>query len=131
MEEFVRDALAAGGPALIIDAHSFPSSPLPCNLDQTQDRPDICIGTDRFHTPEWLKDVAVSAFRDQGWRVELNRPYSGSIVPMSRYLKDDRVHSVMIEISRALYMNEQTGERLPCYGDVWRRVRCAIARLNA
>ncbi len=39
---------------LILDCHSFPSHPLPCDLDQDPGRPDICIGTDPFHTPDQL-----------------------------------------------------------------------------
>ena len=42
------------GIALIIDCHSLPSRSLPYELDQNPDRPDICIGTDSHHTPEWL-----------------------------------------------------------------------------
>ena len=53
--QLVVEALRETGQALIIDGHSFPSSPLPCDLDQSPVRPDICIGTDAFHTPEWLQ----------------------------------------------------------------------------
>ena len=69
LECLVADALAANGRCLIIDAHSFPSSPLPCDLDQSAARPDICIGTDAFHTSEWLQRTAVAAFGGLGWSV--------------------------------------------------------------
>ena len=39
---------------LIIDGHSFPALPLPYELNQRAFRPDFCIGTDDFHTPEEL-----------------------------------------------------------------------------
>jgi len=41
---------------LIIDCHSFPKSPLPYELNQEKSRPEICIGTDNFHTSKKLKN---------------------------------------------------------------------------
>ena len=40
-----------------------------------------------------------------------NRPYAGSIVPADSYGRDPRVCSVMIEVNRALYINETSGEQ--------------------
>jgi len=131
LEQLVRKALDASGHALIIDGHSFPSSPLPCDLDQAPLRPDICIGTDRSHTPEWLQRTALGAFSDLGWRVELNRPYAGSMVPSTFYQKDARVHSIMVEVNRSLYMNEDTGERSARFGEVRRKVRSALEAIIA
>ena len=42
------------GKCLIIDGHSFPEIPLRFELDKDPNRPDICIGTCDFHTPEKL-----------------------------------------------------------------------------
>jgi len=123
LEQLVGEALEAAGHILIIDAHSFPSSPLPCDQHQSPNRPDICIGTDTFHTPERLQQTAVDAFGDRGWRVQLNRPYAGTMVPGSFYQKDARVCSIMVEVNRSLYMNENTGERSAGFGEVRRRVR--------
>ena len=50
---------------LIVDCHSFPQLPLPYELDRNPVRPDICIGTDQFHTPSALKDVLSRS--SQGW----------------------------------------------------------------
>ncbi|WP_394331253.1 hypothetical protein [Algoriphagus faecimaris] len=33
-------------------------------------------------------------------------PYSGSIVPLDLYKKDDRLKSIMLEVNRSLYMHE-------------------------
>lgn len=51
----VSAALSEHDSALVIDCHSFPARPLPYELDQTFDRPDICIGTDSFHTPRFFR----------------------------------------------------------------------------
>jgi len=131
LERLVAEAIADHGRCLIVDAHSFPSSPLPCDLDQSPHRPDICLGTDPFHTPEWLQRRAAESFRETGWSVEFDRPYSGTIVPMSRYQTDARVHSIMVEINRALYMEEDTGERSGRFGEARRKTRSALGAIIA
>ena len=105
-ENAVKEKLEAHGKCLIIDGHSFPAKPLPYELDQNPPRPDICIGTDDYHTPQKLASALATAFTAKGYTVALNRPFSGSIVPLKYYLKDKRVMSVMIELNRGLYLNE-------------------------
>ncbi len=111
LEAAVQEALLARGRCLIIDAHSFPSEPLPCDMSQERPRPDVCIGTDAFHTPAALASNAVAAFEARSLEVSVDRPYSGTIVPSRWHGRDARVSSVMIEINRRLYMDEATGER--------------------
>ncbi len=104
LTEAVDKRLSAFGHCTIIDGHSFSACPLPYEADQSADRPDICIGTDSFHTPTALRDFAVSFFRNCGYRVAVNRPFSGSLVPLEHYCKEKAVSSVMVEINRGLYM---------------------------
>jgi N-formylglutamate deformylase len=101
------------GKCLLIDGHSFPALPLPFELDQNPDRPDICIGTCDFHTPEWLTHSMEENIRSHGLSVCRNFPFAGTMVPMKYYRKDSRISSVMIEINRRLYMDEKTGGKLP------------------
>lgn len=93
---------------LIIDCHSFSSTPLPCETQQSPDRPDICIGSEEIHTPKALEKHFEDSFRAQGFSVKINMPYSGSIVPLVHLGKSQNVHSIMIEINKKLYMNEKT-----------------------
>ncbi len=58
LSKVVSSILSKNGMALVIDCHSLPSSPLPYEKDQSENRADICIGTDSFHTPDWLTDTA-------------------------------------------------------------------------
>ncbi|GEM_PF-258265 len=95
---------------LIIDAHSFPSKPLPYE-DATLDRPDLCIGFDDFHVSEPLIAALEGTGRRSGWSVGRNTPFAGSYVPLAYYRTDPRVVSVLIEINRSRYMDEATGER--------------------
>jgi N-formylglutamate amidohydrolase len=37
------------------------------------------------------------------YKIGLNTPYSGSLVPMKYWQKDNRVKSVMIEINKRIY----------------------------
>lgn len=90
---------------LIIDCHSFFPTPLKYEPDQSADRPDFCIGTSAYHTPKALTKRLSRFLTARGYRVKINSPFSGTIVPMAYYLKDERVHSVMIEVNRKLYMD--------------------------
>jgi N-formylglutamate amidohydrolase len=47
----VEQLIADGGSCIIVDCHSFSSRPLPHEPDQDPARPDICIGSDDWHTP--------------------------------------------------------------------------------
>ena len=62
LTDAVEESLQANDHSLIIDGHSFPSLPLPYKLNQTAFRPDFCLGTDDFHTPEELVTKFVKEF---------------------------------------------------------------------
>ncbi len=118
LETWTQDKVQCNGHCLIIDAHSFPCNPLPCDRDQFGDRPDFCVGTSPFHTPPQLVLTVKASLEAMGYRVWIDKPYSGTIVPMSAFGKDARVASIMIEVNRRLYMNEESGERSPEFGAV-------------
>lgn len=133
LTEAVDEALSTSGDCLIIDSHSFPRMPLPYELDQSLARPDICIGTDDFHTPCRLTDALGSHLADLGYTVAVNHPFSGALVPARFYRKDSRVRSVMVEVNRALYMDEDTGERSCRFDEVRHslsKVLATLARLT-
>lgn len=126
LSQTVSDVLDAHGRCLIIDAHSFPSHPLLYESDQRPDRPEICIGTDPYHTPAELSAAAYDAFLKHGFGVAMNAPFAGSMVPLDRYNMDRRVASIMVEVNRALYLDEKTGEPLPGFEAIRRRVQEAL-----
>ena len=123
----VQEVINRHNHALLIDVHSFPSRPLPYELDQRSDRPDICIGTDEFHTPLGLAQAFLQAFRETEWTVALNIPFAGALVPMSLYRKEHRLTAVMVEVNRSLYVDEATGERKPCFASVAGKIRKCVA----
>ena len=124
LSEAVAHTLDVHKHCLILDCHSFPSKPLAYEFDQSPVRPDICIGTDEFHTPAWLSESAVSYFRQAGLHIEIDKPFSGTIVPKPYYRQNEAVRSIMIEVNRSIYMDEASGTR----GDRFDMTRSMLQR---
>lgn len=108
-EAVVSRMLDRHGRCLIIDGHSFPSVPLPYEQDQETPRPEICLGIDDLHTPEALVGAVETLCVGQRLRVARNTPFAGTYVPLRYWHRESRVSSIMIEIRRDLYMDEETG----------------------
>jgi N-formylglutamate deformylase len=126
----VKTALASRVRCLIIDCHSFPSVPLPCEPDKSPDRPDICLGTDAFHTPGRLVSEAENLFKTAGFSLKLNSPYEGTIVPLDYYRTNKSVSSLMIEVNRRLYMDEKTGHKIPAFTTVQTKTQAILTGLH-
>ena len=83
--------------SLLIGCHSFPSD---------MSDVDICIG----YNEDWSKptdfviDLVVESFKQQGYKVGINTPYSNAIAPETGYT----YNSIMIELNKRVYLNEQT-----------------------
>ena len=125
----MEEKLRIHGRCLIVDGHSFHPVPLPYEPDQEPDRPDFCIGTDPYHTPERLTDLAMSFLQREGFSVSLNRPYSGSLVPMKFYGRNRRVCSIMIEINRNLYMDME-GQRIGSFHSIHNTISALLVKLE-
>lgn len=125
LTDLVRSKLDTFGDALVVDCHSFQAIPLPYEPDRDPLRPDICIGTDPFHTPECLARDLETEFSDRGYRVERNRPFAGALVPLQFYQIDKRVQAVMIEVNRGLYMLEN-GARSDRYEKIKSDIRSVL-----
>ena len=111
----VKYQLQTYGKALILDCHSFPNTPLKRSVHQTIPRPEINIGTDNFHTPQKLIDFSVEYFTNRNFTIGLNYPFSGTIVPMEYYRKNNKIESIMLEINRKLYLREISNEKSEHY----------------
>jgi N-formylglutamate deformylase len=127
LTQSVEELIAAARSCTIVDCHSFSSRPLPHEPDQDPARPDICIGTDDWHTPARLRDELVAAASAAEFSVLVDRPFAGALVPAKHYRREPRVRAVMIEINRKLYIDEQTGERLPSFGEIRQAVSEMLA----
>ena len=91
LTEAVEESLFAYDHCLIIDSHSFPTLPLSYEPQQTAFRPDFCLGTDEFHTPEELVAKVEKILESCGYSTAQDHPFNGTIVPMKHYRKDQRV----------------------------------------
>lgn len=123
LTESVAIQLKQWGNATIVDCHSFPNKPLNRALDQEPNRPDFNIGTDSFHTPQKLVDESISFFESKGFTLGVDKPYSGSIVPLQYYNKNKKIQSIMLEINRRLYLNEPSNEKSIRYPEIKRLVQ--------
>lgn len=127
-EDCVESMLKEHGKCLIIDCHSFPSKSLPYEINSRGPRPDICLGTSSFHTPDHVLDFVNHRFAEI-YSVDINHPFAGTFVPGKYYLSDKRVISVMIEINRKLYMDEYTGQKATSYDGMKTVIRNIIEEL--
>jgi N-formylglutamate amidohydrolase len=111
----VKKQLSENGMAMILDCHSFSDVPFKRDLNQNSNRPDFCIGSDIYHTPQNLIDISIEFFNSKGYSLELNNPYSGSIVPSEFYQSNNNVKSIMLEINRKLYLKPNSIEKSENY----------------
>jgi N-formylglutamate amidohydrolase len=116
--EEVNKQLINDGSCLIVDCHSYPSKPLIRDLDQTAERPDFNIGTDKYHTPQKLIDASISYFEQRGFSIGVDWPYKGTIVPLAHYQKNKKVNSIMLEVNRELYLNEPSNEKTARFNEI-------------
>ena len=128
LERLVDTFLKTYGKALIVDCHSFPSKALHYEKSPRERRPEICLGTDAFHTPETLQKEAYEALSRAGFDVAFNAPFSGALTPLKHYRKDPRVASLMLEVRRDLYEDESSAAVTLNFPRVARLLQNSLAR---
>ena len=99
-----KTLFSLGNKTLLIDCHSF--SNIPNLLNSNPPDIDICIGynDDETRPNKVVIGNIVHYFESLGYKVGINEPFSNSKtfdVPV-------KYHSVMIEVNKRLYMNEDT-----------------------
>ena len=62
----------------------------------------------------------------EGFRVEIDRPFAGALVPLRWYGTDHRVASLMIEVRRDVYLDEATGQPGAAFDAVSASLRRAV-----
>ena len=128
LDDAVEGVLDKGLNPLIIDAHSFPDFPIPLETTPIENRPDICIGTDTFHTPQPLIQVAIEAFETEGFSVMVDVPFKGTITPMKYYRHEKRLRSIMIELNRKLYLGHGR-DKSETFSSIKNQTRSALLKI--
>lgn len=116
----VNQQLEKYGKAIIIDCHSMSAIPFIRDKDQYTKRTDYSIGIDSIHTSNELLQTTLNFFSDRGIEVAINSPYSGTLVPMEHYQKNENVQSIMIEVNRKIYLNDNSNVKSENYSVVKR-----------
>lgn len=98
----VRERLAAVGRVCVLDVHSYPREALPYELHGAGPRPEVCLGTDAFHTPAPLVEAARAAFDAAlpAAEIGLDSPFAGCYVPLDQYRETREVTGLMLELRR-------------------------------
>jgi N-formylglutamate amidohydrolase len=145
--DLVDQVLEESGRCLLVDVHSYPSVALPYELDPAAARPEVCLGTDPFHTPPALLALARSSLTGatvgpeggpnvegarRPWTVAENTPFAGTYVPLRHLERDPRVWSIMFEARRDTYLDEPStwrdGDARQLATALGRFVRSALER---
>jgi len=128
LRKLVTRAHREFGAAVLVDCHSMPSAAGP-----KDDRPraDIVIG-DRYGTSclGVVTDTIEAALRERGYSVSRNKPYAGGFITEHYGNPAAGLHSVQLEINRALYMDERRIERSHSFATVARDMEAISDRLN-
>ncbi|MFT6557426.1 N-formylglutamate amidohydrolase [Sneathiella sp.] len=104
LNSLMDQTLQKFGTAFLIDCHSMPSHP-PIRL------PDFVLG-DRYgqSCPAWLRALVKQKLNSLGYTVAFNAPYAGGFITQKYAQPDRQIFSLQIEISRALYMEQDAIE---------------------
>ena len=101
------------GFAIILDIHSYSRRPLGYELHKDGERPQICVGTNGHDDTRLMRGI-LSGCR---WSTAFNGAFSGSITPQG--MDDDpKVHSVMLEIRKDTYLDDDGDGLRPGYADM-------------
>ena len=101
------------GAAVLIDCHSMPSS---AGAKDERPRADVVLG-DRYGTScvAVVADTVEAALQEAGYSVSRNKPYAGGFITEHYGNPAAGLHSIQLELNRALYMDERRFERSPSF----------------
>lgn len=120
LAQALEDASQQHGKRWHLNLHSMPSNAYErLGLSPGKVLADVVLGD--LHgaacSPEFTAFVA-QAFKQRGYSVAINDPYAGMDLLTTHGDPENQCHSLQIELNRSLYLNEQTREPLPQFGQV-------------
>jgi N-formylglutamate amidohydrolase len=116
LRRLINKAHQAFGTVILVDCHSMPS--VGVSRDEPR-RPDIVIG-DRYGTScaNLLPDAIEEVMSGLGYSTGRNKPYAGGFITEHYGNPASGLHTVQIELNRAIYMDERRRERSPRFAQV-------------
>jgi N-formylglutamate amidohydrolase len=116
LRRLINKAHHTFGAVLVVDCHSMPS--IGVSRDEPR-RPDVVIG-DRYGTScaALLPDMVEQTMSRLGYSVGRNKPYAGGFITEHYGNPASGLHSIQLELNRAIYMDERRRERGPRFAQV-------------
>src|ERR1700710_1429388 len=116
LRRLINKAHQSFGTVVLVDCHSMPS--VGVSRDEPR-RPDVVIG-DRYGTScaALLADTVEESMRALGYSVGRNKPYAGGFITEHYGNPASGLHTVQLELNRAIYMDERRRERGPRFEQV-------------
>ena len=123
LARLVNETFARFGTAIVVDCHSMPSGPAV---------PAIVFGDcyGASVAPPLLRH-AERAFETNGFSTARNAPYAGGYTTHLYARREAGIHSVQIEVNRALYLDEERIEKSARFEEIRERLTAALTRLVA
>jgi len=123
LRQLIRETRKRFGHVILLDCHSMPSR---LYVGKSEPAFDIVLGDQHGRScSSHITEQVETIFVGQGYRVARNTPYAGGFVTKHYGHPERGVDVLQVELSRALYMDEQTLRR----GPGMRRVRAHMASL--
>jgi N-formylglutamate amidohydrolase len=109
LRRLINKAHQAFGTVVLVDCHSMPS--IGVSRDEPR-RPDVVIG-DRYGTScaPLLPDMVEQTMSALGYSVGRNKPYAGGFITEHYGNPASGLHTIQLELNRAIYMDERRRER--------------------
>jgi N-formylglutamate amidohydrolase len=116
LRRLINKAHQAFGTVIVVDCHSMPS--IGVSRDEAR-RPDLVIG-DRYGTScaSLVADMVEETMGRLGYSVGRNKPYAGGFITEHYGNPASGLHTIQLELNRAIYMDERRRERGPRFAQV-------------
>jgi N-formylglutamate deformylase len=117
------------GAAVLIDCHSMPSA---TGAKDERPRADVVLG-DRYGTScvAIVAETIEATLRERGYAVSRNKPYAGGFITEHYGNPAAGLHTIQLELNRALYMDERRYEISASFGRVAADLEALADRLAA
>jgi N-formylglutamate deformylase len=117
------------GAAILIDCHSMPST---SGAKDERPRADLVLG-DRYGTScaPAISETIETTLRALGYSVSRNKPYAGGFITEHYGNPTAGLHSIQLEINRALYMDERRYEPVASFASLAGDLETLADRLAA